>query len=134
MRAKRTGLGRGGAVVMLALAVAPMGWARSKPKPVDCRITVHITNDQHRPVANAGVVLDQVANLHRQKVSGALDVEIKSDAKGNATLLGFVPGVVLVQVIAPNYNTFGRYFLIKKQKTIIQVHLQPPGKQISAFH
>lgn len=134
MRVKRTALGRGGAVVMLALAVTTAGWAFSKPKPADCRITVHVTNDQHKPVPNAGVVLDQVANLHHHKVSGALDVEIKSDFKGNATLLGFVPGVVLVQVIAPNYNTFGKYFLIKKQKTVIQVHLQPPGKQVSAFH
>lgn len=131
-------LRRGGVAVLVALTWALAGagtaaWAHSKP-PVDCKVTVHIINDQHQPVANAGVVLDQVANLHRRRVKDALHVELKSNSKGNATLSGFVPGVILVQVIAPGYNTFGKYFYVRKANTVIHVQLFPPGKQITAFH
>lgn len=127
---------RGGMAIALgavwAMAIGG-GWAASKP-PVVCQVTVHITNDQRQPVANAGVVMDQVANLKRHKVKDAVHVEVKSDSQGNATMGDFVPGVVLIQVIAPGYNTFGKYFYVRQAKTVIQVHLSPPGKQISAFH
>ncbi len=139
-QAARMYLRRGGVAALVALAWALAGtgagaraWARSKPV-VDCQIIVHIINDQHQPVANAGVLLDQVANLHRRRVKDALHVELKSDSKGNVTLKGFVPGVVLVQVIAPGYNTFGKYFYVRKAKTVIDVQLVPPGKQVTAFH
>ncbi len=133
MRAQWARWGRGGAVLGLALACAAAGWA-ARRLPTDCRVTVHILNDHHQPVANAGVVLDQVADLHRHRVKNALDVELKSDTKGNASLEGFVPGVLLVQVIAPGYNTFGKYYYVRQQKTVIQVQLQPPGHQVTAFH
>lgn len=136
MRGQTAWVRQGGMALALAVAwatAAAAGWAASTP-PVDCQVTIHITNDQHQPVANAGVVMDQVANLKRHKVKDALHVELKSDSHGNATLSGFVPGVLLVQVIAPGYNTFGKYFYVRQAKTVIQVHLSPPGKQITAFH
>lgn len=125
--------------VFTALALLATAAAAIKPKPPksqveDCRVTVHVFNRQKQAIPNAGVVLDQVGDLQWRKVKDPMHVELKSDLKGNATIGGFVPGVVMVQVIATNYQTTGNYYYVTKAEQTINIELRPPQPQVSIYH
>lgn len=119
------------------VAVLAMGGlvalAKKKPEPIDCKVTVHVFNRNHQAIANAGVVLTQVGDLQWQKVKDPLHVELKSDSKGNASISGFVPGVLLVQVIASGYQTWGDYYYVRHADELINIELKRPQRQISIY-
>lgn len=125
---------RWGVALLAALALCTAAAAKKKAQPLDCRVTIHIFNVKKEAVVNAGVVMDQVGDLEWHKVKHPLHVELKSDGKGNATISGFVPGVVLVQVIAPGFRTTGNYYYVQKADVTINIELQPPKPQVSIYH
>lgn len=121
------------ALLGLTLGFWPFG-GKKKPHTPFVRVVVHISTPDGRPVANAGVVIDQYSDLHWRKIRHPFQAEIKSNEKGIATLDGYVPGVVLIQVIAKGYDTSGAYYKVLAPRQIIYIRLKPPQPQVTIYH
>ena len=62
------------------------------------------------------------------------NVELHTDEKGEAVVQGFDTGVVLVQVIAHGYQTYGQEFIMKDANETVHVKLVPPKSQVTIYH
>lgn len=82
----------------------------------------------------AGVVLKQDAVDSGRMPKHPFDVELHTDEKGSAQVQGFEPGVVLVQVIAHGFQTYGQAFIMKKADEAVHVKLKPPSSQVTIYH
>ena len=81
-----------------------------------------------KPVANASVYLrwdEESGILHRKK-------EIELNFKTNQEGIVKVPEVprrkILIQIVAPGWHTYGRYYDIAKDEEIIQIKLEKPPR------
>lgn len=117
----------------LIFGLGLFGGGKPRPRPPFVRVIVHVASPSGRPVRNAGVVIDQYANLHWRQIRDPYHVEIKTDRKGVASIDGFFPGYVLIQVIANGYNTTGNYYKVLAPRQNIYIRLKPPPAQISIF-
>lgn len=126
------------AVLMLAALV----WAQDKKdsqgkKPdaavASIRVTVHVLDQTDSPVQGAGVVLRQASVETGRLGKDPFQVELHTDSKGTVAVQGFAPGVVLVQVIAHGYQTWGQAFIMKHADETVHVKLDPPQRQISIY-
>ncbi len=118
------------------LAVAGMAvseHAQSKKAVTTIRVTVSVTDSQGKPVQNAGVVMRQMRDEHNRIPHDPFHVEIHTDEYGKAAVQGFEPGVVLVQVLATNYQTWGQAFILSKPNESVYIKLKPPQAQVSTF-
>lgn len=115
----------------LALIAAP-AWAQKKTVTT-IRVTVSVSDAKGKPVQNAGVVLRQLRDEQNRIPHDAFNVEIHTDEHGTATVQGFEPGIVLVQVIDSNYQTWGQAFIMKKANESVYVKLRPPQAQVSTL-
>lgn len=86
------------------------------------------------PVQGAGVVLKQASVDTGRLGKDPFQVELHTDSKGTITVQGFAPGVVLVQVIAQGYQTYGQAFIMEHADETVHVKLDPPQRQISIYH
>src|SRR6185312_17112597 len=118
-------------LLLLALFVAA-GWAQ-KPVVPTIRITVTVTNPKGDPVPGAGVVLKQSSVASGRMPRHPFHVELHTDEKGTATVQGFEPGQVLVQVIAKGFQTYGQGFIMEHADENVHVQLRPPRSQVTIY-
>jgi len=97
------------------------------------RVTVTVLDAKGRPLPNAGVVMKQVAVDTGRMSKHPFDVEIHTDEKGTATVQGFEPGEVLVQVIAKGFQTYGQGFIMEHADENVHVQLRPPRSQVTIY-
>jgi len=132
------------ALCIVALLAA--GCALSVPSPLKAqqkkdvknsvtsiRVTVTVLDPKGRPLPNAGVVMKQVAVDTGRMSKHPFDIEIHTDEKGTATVQGFEPGEVLVQVIAQGFQTYGQGFIMEHANENVHVKLEPPRSQVSIY-
>ena len=129
------------ALLLLAalFAWAPARAAAQKKKPAkpavtDVRITVTVLDPHGHPVKDAGVVLRQASVYQGKLGKNPFNVELHTGRQGSITVQGFQPGIVLVQVIAKDFNTYGQAFIMKQANEAVHVKLQPPKRQVTIYH
>lgn len=102
-----------------------------KPPPPVSNITVTVTKAfDGKPVENAAVVFHPIN--HKGKDEGGM--ELKTDENGKASL-NLIPigDTLLLQVIAPGFQTFGNEYPIKAASKDIAVKLRYPARQYSIY-
>lgn len=121
-------------VVFTGVAARP-AWAQKKTKPVitTVRVSVTVLDPKGKPLSGAGVVLRQETVDVGRMSKNPFNVEIHTDDKGVAQVQGFEPGIVLVQVIAHGYQTYGQAFVMKDANETVQVKLKPPRSQVTIY-
>ncbi len=119
--------------ILLACCLGLWPFGGKKTHPPFVRVEVHLATPGGRPLPNAGVVIDQYSDPHGHKVHNPFQAEIKTNAQGIASLNGYVPGVVLIQVIAPGYDTVGNYYRVSAPKQVIYINLKHPQPQVSIY-
>jgi uncharacterized GH25 family protein len=100
-------------------------------KTAETRITVAVTNQFDKPLANAAVILDflgshQIMKLGKRK---PIHWELHTNQEGIAHFPPVPQGMVQVQVISLDHQTFGQRFDIDTPEKTIDVKLLPPQKQ-----
>ena len=83
-----------------------------------------------KPVRNASIVLHPVSKKGKQKRSGQ---QLKTDAEGRTEYPGIPYGKVRIQVIAPNFQTFGQDYEINQPAMEIVIKLKRPQEQHSIY-
>jgi len=114
--------------LIVGLACA-LGWAGQEKASSEVSFKV-LKEDNGKPVRNAAVILHDVNEKGKAAAGG---MELKTDAEGNASYSGLPYGKILVQVIAPGFQTFGENFEIKEASKTITIKLKRPQEQFSIY-
>ncbi len=97
-------------------------------------ITVSVTNQFNKPVANAEVILDflgshQITKLGKRK---PIHWELHTNLEGIAHFPPVPQGTIQLQIITTKYQTFGNKFELDTDEKKIDIKLNPPQQQYSA--
>src|SRR5579872_1022167 len=93
-------------------AAAPRPFARAKDKkqPAMTRLHVQVTaGPDNQPVPDASVYVKYPVNPKSPK-SKDIELNLKTSQKGIAESPNVPQGMILIQVIAPGWKTFGQWF------------------------
>ncbi|HLJ17605.1 MAG TPA: hypothetical protein VKV15_24125 [Bryobacteraceae bacterium] len=98
------------------------------------KLHISVTNLEGKPVDRASVVVRFVEGRSKAKLGKKIREtwELRTNQEGMVSIPEIPEGKVLIQVIAPNYQTFGDYFTIEQEEKTISVKLKPPQPQYSA--
>ena len=98
------------------------------------KLEIVVTNDQGKPIDNASVLVKFIAGRSKVKFGRKIhtDWEMKTSQEGVAKVPEIPKGNVLIQVIAKNYQTFGKTFDVQQDQKTITIKLNPPQPQYSA--
>lgn len=112
----------------LAIVIAiPLAFAG----PPMSRVTIHVTAEESgKPVDRASVVLKFVKGrlpLNLKKMTTTW--ETRTNQEGNAILPPIPQGTVRLQVIAANFQTFGKMMDVDSEDKTLEVKLNPPQAQ-----
>jgi hypothetical protein len=123
------------AALLLTLAAPSPAAAQNQSKKnqvSSVRITVTVVDPGGNPVQNAGVVLRQ-EKVRNRIPKDPFNVEIHTNEHGQASVSGFEPGIVLVQVIAHGFQTWGQGFIMEHADEAVHVKLDPPQSQVTIY-
>jgi hypothetical protein len=96
-------------------------------------LSIHVTNQYDKPVANASVIVKFKQGINPIKMSKIRrSWELRSSQEGMAKIPSIPKGKVLIQIIASNYQTFGQTFDVVEDERTIEIKLNPPQAQYSA--
>jgi hypothetical protein len=96
--------------------------------PVSLRIHV-VGGEKEEPVANASVYLrfqEKHALLFLLHKHSKVELDLKTDDKGYASFNQLPQGKLLIQVVAPKWQTFGEYYELNQDKRTILIKLHRP--------
>ncbi|MCL6480228.1 MAG: hypothetical protein K6U02_00740 [Firmicutes bacterium] len=105
---------------------AEAGGKPNEDARTDLRIEV-VGGKKEVPVDNASVYL-RFPREGKSERSKLLELNLKTNAQG-VTRYEIAPrGKVLIQVIAPGWKTFGRWYTLEKEKETIRIKLEEPPR------
>jgi hypothetical protein len=120
------------AALALPIALAAQGADKDKKKNADenavTRLRIEITaGDDSKPVDQASVYVkySEARTLRRDK---KVELNLKTNREGIARLDDAPRGKVLIQVIAPGWKTFGKWFELDQDEQTIKIQLQKPPR------
>lgn len=106
---------------VLALAGPPMS-----------KVTIHVSSaETGKPVDRASVVIKFVTGRAPMKLYKKMTDtwETRTNQEGDATLPPIPQGTMRIQVIAANYQTFGKMMDVDADPKTLDVKLNPPQPQ-----
>jgi hypothetical protein len=118
------------ALLTLSLACCWTVWGA----PQKTTIKVEVTNQFHKPVENAEVILDflgsrQVTKIGRHK---RIHWEVRTNQEGLAHFPPIPEGTVQLQINHKSYQTYGKKVDVAGEEQEVDIMLEPPQKQYSA--
>ena len=102
--------------------------------PAMTTLSIEVKDPFNKPVDNAAVILDflgshQIAKLGKRQ---AKHWEVHTNQEGHAEFPAVPQGTLQVQVVAKNYQTFGKKYDVDEENRQIDIMLNPPQQQYSA--
>jgi hypothetical protein len=99
----------------------------AKPPAPDF-VTIHIeivAGDKDKPVENASVYV-RYNEPHKFKSDKLIEMNVKTSVDGKVKVPLVPKGRILIQVIAENWKTFGRWFDLTDDGQVFKIHLEKP--------
>jgi hypothetical protein len=93
------------------------------------RLRIQVKGDSDKPVANASIYVryNIPGNLLRKEKLAELD--LKTNGDGTARVQAVPQGKILIQVIAPGWHTYGKWYdIVDKSEEFIEIKLEPPHR------
>jgi len=102
--------------------------------PPMTKLTVEVKSLEGKPVDRASVVVKFVEGRSYIKLGKKIRTtyEMRTDQDGLARIPEIPQGKIQIQVIAKNYQTFGKVFDVDQEEKTIEIKLSPPQPQYSA--
>lgn len=115
-------------MVLLALTLAPAFAAD------ETILTIVVMNKDGKAIDRASVVVKFVEGRSKVKFGAKTRKEwdLKTNQEGVAKIPSIPQGKILIQVIAPNYQTFGQTFDVEQEEKTVEVKLNPPQAQYTS--
>jgi hypothetical protein len=93
------------------------------------RLRIEVKGDNGKPVANASVYVRYNIPgglLHSDKLA---ELDLKTNGDGSVKVPAVPQGRILVQVIAPGWHTYGKWYdIVDKDEESIEIKLDPPHR------
>jgi hypothetical protein len=98
-------------------------------------LRIEVKNTSDKPVDRASVVVKFVRGRSAKKfgMKEKTTWQVKTNLDGVAKIPPIPQGEILIQVIAKGYQTFGQTFQVEEAEKTIEVKLNPPQQQHSAY-
>jgi hypothetical protein len=98
------------------------------------RIEIHVTNLGGHPVDQASVTVKFVEGRSKVKFGAKIRQEwdVRTNQDGIVKIPAIPKGAILIQVHAPNYQTYGQTIEIHEDEKLVEIKLNPPQGQYSA--
>jgi hypothetical protein len=98
------------------------------------KLEIHVTNQVGHPIDNASVVVKFVEGRSKVKFGAKIRKEwdLKTSQEGVVKVPTIPKGVILIQIRADNYQTFGDKFDVQEDERLVEIKLKPPQAQYSA--
>lgn len=113
-------------LLLLCLAISALAG------PPMAKVTIHVTSaDNGKPLDRASIVVRFVKGRAAAKLYSKILTtwETRTNQEGNAVLPSIPQGTIRVQVIAPNFQTFGQMLEVDEPAKTLEVKLNPPQPQ-----
>ncbi len=90
------------------------------------KLRILVTGNTDKPVANASVYVRYNISgglLHHDKLT---EMDLKTNQDGSVKVPEIPQGKIMIQVIAPGWHTFGKWYDVDKSEQVISIKLDPP--------
>jgi protocatechuate 3,4-dioxygenase beta subunit len=90
------------------------------------KLKILVTSPDGKPVSNASVYVrfnESGGLFHHDKLA---ELDLKTNEDGSVRVPPVPQGKIMVQVIAPGWHTFGKWYDVEKDEESIAIKLQPP--------
>ena len=91
------------------------------------KLRLRVLNDEGKPVGNASVYVRFYTEggglRHRDKLA---ELDLKTNQDGTVKVPPVPQGKILIQVIAPGWHTFGKWYDVEQDNDSIEIKLEPP--------
>jgi hypothetical protein len=97
-------------------------------------LTISVKSESGKPVEGASVIVKFVKGHDFTKLGKKIrkEWELRTNQEGLAKIPPIPQGTILVQIIAKDYQTFGRNFDVDEEQKTLDITLNPPQPQYSA--
>jgi len=118
-------------LLVTAIFAAALPLAADEP---NTKIEIHVTNLVGHPVDQASVTVKFVEGRSKVKFGAKIRQEwdVRTNQEGIVKIPAIPKGAILIQVHAPNYQTYGQTIDIHEDEKIVEIKLNPPQSQYSA--
>jgi hypothetical protein len=90
------------------------------------KMKIVVTGSTDKPVANASVYVRYYIGggfLHHDKLS---EMDLKTNQDGSAKVPEIPQGKIMIQVVAPGWHTYGKWYDVDKSEEVISIKLEQP--------
>jgi len=90
------------------------------------KLKIQVSTNKDKPIDNASVYVrfNQSGGVfHHDKLA---ELNLKTNQDGSVKVPEIPQGQIMIQVIAPGWHTFGKWYDIEKEEELIQINLEPP--------
>jgi hypothetical protein len=119
-------------LLMIACLAALMSAGNAQPRPNDkdaqatVKLRIELTGgDDSRPVPDASIYLRFQLDPKAKK-SKQSELNLKTNQEGVALSPPVPQGMILIQVIAPGWKTYGQWHDIEQAEQTVSIHLSRP--------
>jgi hypothetical protein len=95
-------------------------------EPGMTKLKIRVATDADKPIANASVYVrfyTPGGKWHQDKLA---EMNFKTNQDGSVKVPEVPQGKILIQVIAPGWHTFGKWYDVDKGEESIEIKLVPP--------
>ena len=95
-------------------------------EPAMTKLKIRVATDADKPIANASVYVRFYTAgglLHHDKLA---ELNFKTNQDGSVKVPEIPQGKILIQVIAPGWHTYGKWYDVEKEEDSIEIKLVPP--------
>jgi hypothetical protein len=90
------------------------------------KLTIEVTGADQKPVVEASVYVKFVEVVKHGR-DQKLELNLKTNQDGVTHSPEIPQGKVLIQIVAPGWQTFGQYYTTDSSEQTIQIHLERPA-------
>ena len=90
------------------------------------KMKIVVTGSTDKPVANASVYVRYYTGggfLHHDKLA---EMDLKTNQDGSAKVPAIPQGKIMIQVVAPGWHTYGKWYDVDKSEEVISIKLEQP--------
>jgi hypothetical protein len=102
--------------------------SKEKPskEPLVAKLRIEVHGDKDQSIGNASVYIRYPEEHHLLRRSTQTEMNFKTNQDGSVKVPEVRIGKILIQVIAPGWKTYGKWYVIEKDDETIQIKLEKP--------
>lgn len=105
---------------------APKDKKDQKEQPPTVKLRIQVSTNKGKPIGEASVYVrfnESGGVFHHEKLA---ELNLKTNQDGSVKVPEIPQGQIMIQVIAPGWHTFGKWYDIEQDEELVKITLEPP--------